>query len=203
MEEKIVEYVTTLFATFGYWFIAAVGAVTLIMIPVNLLIKRIFKSATSESVIRVRKTLSSAMVFVVSGGVIAVATLIFKKPLSINYVLVNCIPCGALAMLLWAVVKIVRDVGFKPILAKILHSKTIKKALADIDIDKDVKKMIYNKLCEIVENTSGDNSALVVSKVDALTEKAKSLLNGFVVAENIAEYAQKFVSAVQLTYISK
>lgn len=47
--EHIISYVEQLIGSFGWWTLAIVGATFLIMIPINLLIKLIFKKCGNQS----------------------------------------------------------------------------------------------------------------------------------------------------------
>lgn len=198
MEQKIIDYVVQLFKGFGYWSIALVVATTLFMIPVNLLIKKIFSKATSDSVIRIRKTLSQSFVFVFSGVFILVFCLVFEKPLDVNFITINAIPCGGLSMVLWCVIKVVRDVGFKPIIKLIVSSNSFKKLLKDIPLDAKVKSTIFDALCNLVKDADGENAEVVINKSLELTARATQMLNGFV--SNPKEIAVQLVDALQKKY---
>lgn len=189
------DYVKQLFAEFGWWSIALVVAITLTMIPINLLIKKIFSKAEKDSVTRIRKTLAQLMVFVLSAVYIVIFCLIFKMPLDVNFILANVVPSGVCAMLVWAVIKIVMDLGLKNVFTLIANSKVVKDLLKKIPLDEDVKNTIYNHLLELINNTDGDNAEVVKTKQDELTLRATQMLQGFV--ENPTEIANQIVAVLK------
>lgn len=200
MEEKIIEYVMNLFTLYGWWFIALVGATFGIMLLVNWGIKKAFSKATSEQAQRIRKVVSSLCVYIVAGIVIVIANLIAKHSFDFNFVLVNCIPVGALAMVVWAIVKVVRDLGFSKLIELIAKSKTIKNLLAKLPIDKEVANTIYDKLIDAIDESKGDNAEIVATKETELLSMASSMLSGFVDAEQISTTAQGIVDALKIKF---
>lgn len=200
MEEKIIEYVMNLFTLYGWWFIALVGATFGIMLLVNWGIKKAFSKATSEQAQRIRKVVSSLCVYIVAGIVIVIANLIAKHSFDFNFVLVNCIPVGALAMVVWAIVKVVRDLGFSKLIELIAKSNTIKSMLKKLPIDTEIATTIYNKLLKSIEESKGDNAQIVEQKEYELLDMASSMLNGFISAENISTIAQGIVDALKVKF---
>lgn len=200
MENKIIEYVMQLFTIYGWWSIALVGINFLLMIPINFGLKKAFAKSTSESASRIRKTLSSVLVFVVAGIVITIADLIFHIKFDISFILINCVPVGALSMIVWATYKFVRDCGGKALLNVIFKSNSIKKLLKKLPLDNKVAVAIYNKLVDMVKEGNGDNAEIVVKKEQQLVNIASTLLNGFVEVENITNVANQFVDALKLKF---
>lgn len=203
MEEKIIEYVRSLFANYGIWSLALVGATFLLMIPVNAIIKLIFKKAQSTEAVRIRKTLSSLFVYVVAFGVVFGANFIFKINASVEYILVSCVPVGSLSMVAWAIFKVTRDLGFGWLIKMISKSNKIKDILKGLPIDTKVAYSIYNSLIEQIDNAKGDNSQIVQNKQVELTKMASSMLNGFVEAEKVSSTASAIVDALKLKFIKK
>lgn len=201
MEEQILGYISELFTSFGYWFIALVFANFLIMLPIAWGLSKAFAKSKSDVANRLRKLLTSLSVFVVAGGCITALCAILHKPLDFHFILVNVIPCGGCAMLIWSVVKIIRDFGFKALLELIANSNTVKKLLKQIPVDKDIKNAVYTQLCDLVKNSDGENAKLVVEKSLELTTRAEQMLQGFV--ENPKEVAKKFVEVLQLKFKQK
>lgn len=201
MEEQILGYISELFTSFGYWFIALIFANFLIMLPIAWGLSKGFSKIKSDAANRLRKVLTSLCVFIVAGGCITALCAILYKPLDINFILINVVPCGGCAMLLWSIVKIIRDCGFKTLLSLIANSNTVKKLLKKIPVSNDVKTAIYDNLCDLVKNSDGDNAELVISKSLELTNRASQMLQGFV--ENPNEIAQLFVKALQLKFKKK
>lgn len=200
MEEKIIDYVSNLFAIYGWWFVALVMSTFAIMLLVNWLLTKAFSKATTDALQRLRKTLSTLCVYVVASIVIIVANAIMKHPFDIKFVLINCVPVGALSMVVWAVVKIVRDLGFSKLIELIAKSKTIKNLLAKLPIDKEVANTIYDKLIDAIDESKGDNAEIVATKETELLSMASSMLSGFVEAEQISTTAQGIVDALKIKF---
>ena len=203
MEQKIIEYVMQLFTIYGWWSIALVGANFLLMIPINFGLKKAFAKTTSESANRVRKTLASVLVFVVAGLAITIADLIFHIKFELSFILINCVPVGALSMIAWAAFKLVRDCGGKTLVKLIFKSNTIKSLLKKLPLDNKLAVAIYNKLVDMVKESNGDNAEIVAKKEKELTNIATTLLNGFVEAEKISSVATQFVDALKLKFKTK
>lgn len=200
MEEKIIDYVSILFAIYGWWFVALVISTFAIMLLVNWLLTKAFSKATTDALQRLRKTLSTLCVYVVASIVIIVANAIMKHPFDIKFILINCVPVGALSMVVWAVVKIVRDLGFSKLIELIAKSKTIKNLLAKLPIDKEVANTIYDKLIDAIDESKGDNAEIVATKETELLSMASSMLSGFVDAEQISTTAQGIVDALKIKF---
>lgn len=200
MEEKIIDYVSNLFAIYGWWFVALVMSTFAIMLLVNWLLTKAFSKATTDALQRLRKTLSTLCVYVVASIVIIVANAIMKHPFDIKFILINCVPVGALAMVVWAIVKVVRDLGFSKLIELIAKSKTIKNLLAKLPIDKEVANTIYDKLIDAINESKGDNAEIVATKETELLSMASSMLSGFVEAEQISTTAQGIVDALKIKF---
>lgn len=200
MEEKIIDYVSNLFAIYGWWFVALVMSTFAIMLLVNWLLTKAFSKATTDALQRLRKTLSTLCVYVVASIVIIVANAIMKHPFDIKFILINCVPVGALSMVVWAIVKVVRDLGFSKLIELIAKSNTIKSMLKKLPIDTEIATTIYNKLLKSIEESKGDNAQIVEQKEHELLDMASSMLNGFISAENISTIAQGIVDALKVKF---
>ena len=203
MEEKIIEYVKSLFANYGWWALALVGATFLVMIPVNALIKVVFKNAKSTEASRIRKTLSALFVYLVAMGVVAVANLILHIDTNIEFLFISCVPVGSVAMVVWAAFKFTRDLGFGWLIKMLEKSGKIKEILKGLPLDNKIAFKIYNNLIEQIEKAKGENSQIVESKQVELTAMASSMLNGFVEAEKVSSTAAGIVDALKLKFIKK
>ena len=77
-----------LFEHFGWYSLLLVLATTLIMIPVNLLWKKVMKK---ESLERLRKTVSCLSVYVIALGLVAFFTgVVLRHELTFGYLLTSC-----------------------------------------------------------------------------------------------------------------
>lgn len=201
MEDTILDYVAQLFTNFGWWFLAIVAVTTLVMIPLNKLIEKLFSKSNSASASRLAKTTSQVLVFIVSGLAITIFSLILEHKVNFEFVLVNVVPTGVCAMALWAVIKIARDLGLRDFLVYLANNAEVDKLLSKIKINSSVKNAVYKSLKELINNTDGDNADVVITKATELQNRATQMLQGFV--ENPAQVATQFVTALQTKYAKK
>lgn len=68
--ERTFAFVVELFTKYGYWLIGIVLAVVVIMLPINYLVKTAFKNTENVSLQRIRKSISTVAVYIVSIGVL-------------------------------------------------------------------------------------------------------------------------------------
>lgn len=197
--DKAVEYSKLLFSSFGWYSVCLVVATTLIMIPVSILLKKIFKSEGTQ---RLRKTISAIMVYGVALGVVAAVTAIFKlRVITFDYLISTCIPVGLLAMFLWAIIKIVRDYGFKPLLKLITKSKAWKEGIYDLGVDKKVVDLVIKNADEYLKDIDITKAENLLESTTALSRKIAIEINGFVGEEgNVTEITNKLVNAILKKY---
>ena len=189
-----------MFEVFGWYSVLLVLGTTLLMIPVNELYKLIMKK---ESLQRLRKTISTISVFGVAIGVIALFTaMVTHHPITFNYLLASSLPCGFLAQGLWVIIKLTRDYGwtfvkwlFAKIFKTLASNKAFKKSLINLGINKSIVDVIAD---EILSIKVVDMSAYLKQEGE-LTAKLRTVLTGFVSAENIGEAVKICLDKVKST----
>lgn len=193
--DKTLVFVEQIFSHFGWYSLALVALTTFIMIPVSLLLKKIFKS---ESTQRLRKTISSLLVYGVSVGVVSAYTAIFKvATITFHYLVNTAIPIALLAMLLWAIIKVVRDYGFKPLLKLISQSKSWKEGIYKLGVDKKVVDLVIAKADKYLAGINATKAEEVIKQETMLTSQIATEITGFVDGTvNISEVATKLAKAV-------
>lgn len=193
--DKTIGFVEQIFSYFGWYSIGLVALTTLIMIPISLLLKKIFKSEGTQ---RLRKTISSLLVYVVSAGVVSAFTAIFKiATITFHYLVGTAIPVALLAMLLWAILKVVRDYGFKPVLKLISQSKAWKEGIYKLGVDKKVVDLVISKADKYLAGINATKAEEVIKQETMLTRQIATEINGFVDGTaNISEVATKLAKAV-------
>ena len=172
-----------LFERFGLYSILLVLGTTLIMIPINMLYKKLFKK---ESLNRLRKTVSCLSVYLVALGLVAFFTwLVFKEPLTIEYLFSSCMSCGLLSMFLWAVIKFIRDYGLMPIWNVILANKEAKAWLKEIGLSEKLVDVISQEVKKYLKDKN-------IVSLDAYLEKELDIkshlrlqMSGFVTSDKI------------------
>lgn len=193
--DKTIVFVEQIFSYFGWYSIGLVALTTLLMIPISLLLKKIFKSEGTQ---RLRKTISSLLVYVVSAGVVSAFTAIFKvATITFHYLVSTAIPVALLAMLLWAIIKVIRDYGFKPLLKLISKSKTWKEGIYKLGVDKKVVDLVIAKADKYLAGINATKAEEVIKQETMLTRQIATEITGFVDGSvNIGEVATKLAKAV-------
>ena len=187
-----------LFEYFGWYSILLVAGTFALMIPLNILYKKIMKK---ESLVRLRKTISAISVYGVALGLIALFTgAVIKAPLTASYLIGATLPCGLLAQIVWAIVKVARDYGVKPILKALSESKDFKTWLKSIGLDKKIVDNIIagaNNYLSSVDATTLDD---VVKQELALTKDLRVKLAGFVETSNMDSAVSKIMEQIKSKY---
>lgn len=193
--QKIFDNAKLLFEYFGWYSLLLVLGTTLIMIPVNLLYKKIMKKDTLE---RLRKTLSSITVYIIALGLIALFThFVIKAPLTFDYLMTSCLSCGLLSMLLWAIIKFVRDYGVLPIINSILKSKEANKWLKEMGLSDKLISIIYSNIDKYCKDTN------IVSLDDFIKNEANIInqittqITGFISNDKINEAVNKISQTIK------
>lgn len=179
---SIIDNCKLLFSYFGWYSILLVIGTTLLMIPINLLYKKIMAKDNLE---RLRKVVSAISVYIVSLALVAFFTgVVIKAPLTAEYLFGATLPCGLLSMLLWAVIKIVRDYGILPIIKIITENKEAKKWITDLGLNSSVVSLIIDNINKYLSNTDTKTIEDVVAKTTEINELIKQYISGFVTGED-------------------
>lgn len=187
-----------LFEYFGWYSILLVVGVFGLMIPLNLLYKKVMKK---ESLNRLRKLISALSVYVVSLGLIALFTgVVIKAPLTTSYLIGATIPCGFLAQMLWAIVKVVRDYGLDPILKSVAESKQAKAWITNLGLSDDLVKTITASVDKYLSSVDAKTFEDVVNQEINIRNDLKVKLAGFVAEANMDEAVTKMVETVTSKY---
>ena len=160
---KAFGFITKMWAEYSYWLIAVVGLVFLLMIPINALVKLIFKKAckgeVKQPVERIRKMISSVLVYFVSLGVLYLYQ--YVRPMigmgasdyAIGSIIGDVFYVGVLAMIAWSVFKFVVQVGLKPVCLQIVkaakglsNSSAFKAELKKAGVDPKVGASVIESL---------------------------------------------------------
>ncbi len=199
MDYKVVfDNCKLLFDYFGWFSILLVVATTGIMIPINMLYKKLIKK---EGLQRLRKLIGSLSVYVIALGLVALFTgTVIKAPLTAEYLLGATLSCGLLSMLLWAVIKVVKDYGFVPILKSIANSKEAKQALKELGLDKALVDMVMNSVDNYLKNVNAKTFEDVANEEINLNRDIRIKLSGFVDAKNMDAVVNKLIEDIKTKY---
>ena len=179
--DTLIDNVKVLYGTYGWWSIAIVVVVMALMIPVNFGIKKAFEKQTDEKIVRLRKLISAVLVFVVAIAVLYFFEWVFgDHNYNIGYILTNCIPVALMTMVLWTIIKVIRDIGFLPFIrwisGKLSESKYFKEMYAAIEIDDKIKDTIYSALTNMI----GKNTDGTTEKIDEYFNANKQVIYNFI-----------------------
>lgn len=202
MDNVIVDYFDQAIENYGWWSLLLVLITFLIMIPINLLITKLFSKTTSESMERLRKTISSVSVFVVAFAISYIYVAIFEVETTAADVFGNSLPIAVLAMGLWSVVKLARDGVIKPLLEKLRDP--IKEKLKEITgVDEEIIESIYDKLVEYVKDSDEDNADAVINNEKELLLKSIDMLTGFTENVSSSDVASQLYECLKLKFVKK
>lgn len=181
--EQYLEEAKMLFEHFGWCAIGLVVFTTLLMIPINLLYKKLFKK---DSLNRLRKTISSISVFVVAIGVVAFFTgVIIKEPMTWNYLIGASSCCGSLSMVLWALIKLIRDYGLSPILNAIAENKKAKEWIKEVGVSQSLIDAITQKVKIYMKDKNIVSLEDYIQKETDIIGQLRLQVAGFVTSENV------------------
>lgn len=172
-----------LFERFGWGSVVLVILTTAIMIPLNLLLKKLMNK---DGLSRLRKSISAVLVFVVALGVVAFFTGVWlKQPLTIEYLCSSSINCGILAMLLWGVIKIVLDYGWAPIWEAVLANKEAKAWLKEVGISNKLVDAVTDKVKSYMKEKKILTLEEYLQKESEIIGQLRLQVAGFVTSENV------------------
>lgn len=199
MDYKVVfDNCALLFEYFGWYSIFLVVATTGIMIPVNMLYKKLMKT---ESLERLRKVVSALSVYVIALALIAFFTgVVVKEPITAGYLFSAMLPLGLLAQVLWAVIKVIKDYGIEPILKSIAQSKEAKQWFVSLGLDEGLANTIMTRIDNYLKNVNASTLDDVVAQETILYQDLKSKLSGFIDNDKINEVSTKIIEQVKSKY---
>lgn len=202
MDYKVVfDNCALLFEYFGWYSILLVIGTTGLMIPLNLLYKKIMKK---DSLSRLRKVVSALSVYVVALGLVAFFTgVVVKQSITASYLFSAMLPCGLLAQVLWAVIKVIKDYGIAPIVKSIAQSKEAKKWIVDLGINESLVNTIMTRIDNYLSNVNATTFEGVVAQETVIYQDLKNKLAGFVDATKLDEAATKILEQVKSKYTNK
>ena len=199
MDYKVVfDNCALLFDYFGWYSILLVVATTGIMIPINMLYKKLMKTEPLE---RLRKVVSALSVYVVALALIAFFTgVVVRQPITASYLFSAMLPLGLLAQVLWAIIKVIKDYGIEPILKSITQSKEAKQWFVSLGLDEGLVNTIMTRIDNYLKNVNVSTLDDVVAQETILYQDLKNKLAGFVDNDKIDETATKIIEQVKSKY---
>lgn len=196
--QAIFDNAKLLFEYFSWYSLLLVLGTTLVMIPLNILYKKIMKK---DSLSRLRKSISSISVYLVSLGLIALFTgCIIKAPLTFEYLFTASMSCGILSMLLWAVIKFVRDYGFKPILKLIMQNKEARKWIKELGLSNKLINLVFDNIDNYLKDANVSTFEDYMKNETTVINQIKSQITGFVSSDKLNAVVKNMVELIRNKY---
>ena len=200
---EIFESMRLLFDHFSWWSIALVAGVTFIMIPINLLYRKLM---ATESLARLRKTVAVLTVYALALGAIALfAGVVLKVKLTAEYLVGSTIACGFCSMSLWFIIKIIIDYGWggvKALLSKNSWKKSVKEYATKYDVPKSLVNLVLDNVDNFLAKQDSTEAEAVLAKQNELSNKIKTELTGFV-EKDITEAVSSLFEIIKSKYSAK
>lgn len=202
MDYKVVfDNCALLFEYFGWYSILLVIGTTGLMIPLNLLYKKLMKK---DGLQRLRKVIGSLSVYVIALGLVALFTgVVVKAPLTAGYLFSAILPLGLMSQLLWAVIKVIKDYGFAPIAKSIAQSKEVKEWFASMGVDKNIINSVVNSLNTYLADTNVKTLDEFVANEFKINQDLRTKLAGFVDTANLDSVVSKIMEQAKSKYSNK
>lgn len=192
---KLLDNGKMLFENFGWFSVLLVLGTTLIMLPINMLYKKLMKK---ESLQRLRKTISCFSVYVVAFALIALFTSIATNhTITFGYLFSTSINCGLMSMLLWAIIKFARDYGVLPLINIILTNKEAKKWLKELGIDNSLVNLVNKKIEQYIKDKNIVSIEDYIKNEMLIANQVRTQLNGFVANEKINEVVNNILQPIK------
>ena len=191
--EELFNNFGSLFEVFSWWSLLLVVGTTAIMIPINLLWKKVMKK---DELQRLRKITSSFSVYVVAIALVSIFTAIVdtSKFSDLGYLFGSTISLGFCSQVLWAVIKVVKDYGWKGIVAimdKVNWSKAIKSLGEKYNLDVKLIDYIATEIeTNYLSNIDTTEAEALLENELAIVNDIKKKLEGFTAEESIGDVAK-------------
>lgn len=191
--QKFFDTMKMLFEHFGWYSLLLVLATTLIMIPINMLYKKLFKK---DNLDRLRKTISCMSVYLIALGLVAFFTgVVLKETITIDYLVASSMNCGLLSMFLWAVIKFVRDYGVLPIANMVLENKKAKAWLKELGVPEKLVEVLRDE----VKSKMGNKPTLeqYLAKEQELIAHLRLQMSGFLASDKINDAIKNILKPIK------
>lgn len=193
--QKFFDTAKMLFEHCGVYSIILVLSTTILMIPVNMLYKKLMKK---ESLDRLRKTLSCLSVYLIALGLVAFFTgVVLKKPLTFDYLFTSCMSCGLLSMFVWAVIKFVRDYGWLPVFNAIVKNKEAKKWLKELGVSEALVSLVNTNIDKYIKDNNIKSLDDYLKNEINIATQIRTQINGFVANDKVNEIVKNILQPIK------
>ncbi|MBQ0099675.1 MAG: hypothetical protein KBS91_03925 [Firmicutes bacterium] len=222
-EYSLINYGISIYEVYGIaWGIILVLGTCLLTIPFNYLFKFAFNKlqkkyiddkaedkedkvylAKVQMIRRIRKTLVIVVVFIIAMAFELLYCKIRHQEIVWKNVPVNALPISLCAMIAWAGVKIVGQIGVYPCFVKLvsIFKDPIREEINKLDLPKGLGDLIYVQVCEYIEKTDVSNVDMCIQNEAQVIAKAQQLLNGFVENDKLQIKAKQIVDCIKEKYV--
>lgn len=189
----------SLFETFQWWSLLLIVGVVTIMVPINILLKKVMKD---EKIARLRKITAFISVYIVSIAVVALFTAVATSTaITATYLFGAALALGFCSQFVWEIVKIIRDYGFKKFIVwlsrKIDEEKLIKKIATKYSIDEKLVKGLVAEAKNQIKDIDTSEIDRVFKEDTEFMTSIKQRLESVVYAENLNEALNEVITIVK------
>lgn len=198
---EIIESFTGLIKLFNYWSILMIFIVVILMIPINMLYKKIM---STEKLSRLRKTIAMITNYAICIGVIASATAIVYKEtiITATYLFANAVTLSFCSQTIWEFIKLIRDYGFSKVMVLMSENLEWKKYLKDISKKFNIEEDIIDAIATLIEEKylaeiETDALKAFVNNEKLMMQNIKTQLSSFAKAEDLNDLTMAVFSALK------
>ena len=161
---ELFSHMGKLFEIFHWWSILLIVGVTGIMIPINMLYKKLMKT---EKLSRLRKTIATITVYILSLGIIAIFTAITTDAVMTGaYLFGSTVSLGFCSQVLWFLVKFVKDYGWAAI-KTISENSNWKKMISTVakqyNVPSSILKAIFTTVDDFLAKVENDSAEVFLA----------------------------------------
>lgn len=205
MDEFFIEF-GALFTTFGWWSLLLISATVAIMYPINVLWKKVMQK---DDLSRLRKIVAFISVYIVSFGLVAIFTAIFSSGsfADSKYLFSSTLALGFCSQVVWELVKVIRDYGFKQFVSYISEKVDWKKAVKQVSKKYNVNAKFVDEIISQVEKiyitdeTTAKN--VIIDNEMKIVNDIYDRLKPAVREENLTDAAQSIYELIRDCYVEE
>ena len=205
MDEFFIEF-GALFTTFSWWSLLLIAVTVAVMYPVNMLWKKVMQK---DDLSRLRKIVAFISVYIVSFGLVAIFTAIFSSGsfADSKYLFSSTLALGFCSQIVWELVKVIRDYGFKQFVSYVSEKVDWKKAVKQVSKKYNVSAKFVDEIISQVEKiyitdeTTAKN--VVIDNEMKIVNDIYDRLKPAVREENLTAAAQSIYELIKDCYVEE
>ena len=116
---------------------------------------------------------------------------------SFEYLFTSCMSCGLLSMLLWAIIKFVRDYGFLPVFNAIVKSKEAKKWLKELGVSEALVSLVNSNIDKYIKDNNIKSLDDYLKNEINIATQIRTQINGFVANDKVNEIVKNILQPIK------